>query len=349
MIELKQGNLLEADAEALVNTVNTEGVMGKGVALQFKKAFPDMFEEYQKACKSGEVAIGKMHVYRRHGLIGPKYVINFPTKKSWREPSDMDYVKKGLESLAEVIKSLDIRSIAIPPLGCGQGGLKWENVFPAIQQSLQQLANINILVFPPQNSPDAEKMITRTKRPEMNPARASVLNVLSSYCVLGYELTLLEIHKLLYFLQEAGEPLRLRFQKDVYGPYADNLRHVLHLFEGHFILGFADGRNKPGTHIKLLPDALEEAKKTLAANKDLQKETEKRLERVTDLIEGFESPYGMELLATVHWVAVHGQNIKDEETAITAVHGWNERKHQMMKPEHIRIAWRRLATRGWLN
>ncbi len=183
----------------------------------------------------------------------------------------------------------------------------------------------------------------------MTPSRAKVLHVLSNYRVLGYELTLLEIHKLLYFLQEAGEPLRLRFQKDTYGPYADNLRHVMHLFEGHFVRGFADGRNKPDTAITLLPDALEEAEDVIARNPDSHTDSSGRLKRVKDLIEGFESPYGMELLATVHWSAVHDKTAVDEESAVASVHGWNDRKRRMMKPEHIKVAWRRLKSQDWVH
>jgi len=349
MIELRHGNLLEADVEALVNTVNTEGIMGKGVALQFKKAFPEMFEEYRKACKAGEVSIGKMHVYHRESLIWPRYIINFPTKKQWQLSTRIEYIKKGLDALAEEIVKLKIRSLAIPPLGCGLGGLNWDDVYPLIEETFKQFTDVCFLVYPPQDAPGADKMINRTKRPEMNTLRANVLHVLNQYNVLGYTLTLLEVHKLLYFLQEAGEPLRLRFQRDVYGPYADNLRHVLHLFEGHFIKGFADGENKPGTNIFLLTDAIEEADRIISDNRDSQAESNERLKKVVDLIEGFESPYGMELLATVHWVSSNDDSVKDEESAIEAVHGWNERKRRMMKKEHIRIAWRRLQSHGWIH
>lgn len=349
MIEFKRGNLLEADVEALVNTVNTEGVMGKGMALQFKKAFPEMFEEYRKACKAGEVMIGVMHVFRRNSLAGPRYIINFPTKKQWREPSRLEYIQAGLDALAEEIKKLNIQSIAIPPLGCGFGGLNWKDVYPLIEKNLNQFPGVCFQVYPPQDSPGAEKMVVRTQRPEMSQVRAIVLRILNQYCALGYELTLLEVHKLLYFLQESGESLRLRFKKEYYGPYADNLRHVLNLFEGHFIQGFADGRNKPDTKITLLPEALDEAEKVLSMDGSPGAESKARLVRVIDLIEGFESPYGMELLATVHWASRYDGTATDEETAVQSVHSWNDRKRRMMKPDHIRTAWRRLHNQGWIN
>jgi hypothetical protein len=192
-------------------------------------------------------------------------------------------------------------------------------------------------------------MVHRTDRPGMNPSRAIVLKVWERYLALGYQLTLLEIHKLLYFLQEAGELLRLRFAKQTYGPCADNLRHLLHRFEGHFTLGFADGRNKPDTQIELLAGATEEADRFLFDHADQSRQSLQRLARVEDLIQGFESPYGMELLATVHWAAVHEKATAGGPSAVQEiVHDWNPRKRRLMKPEHIQLAWRRLAAQGWV-
>src|SRR5271170_3582595 len=305
MMELAKGNLLEAEVEALVNTVNTEGVMGKGIALQFKKKFPAMFEAYQQACKAGGIKPGRMYVYEREDMLNPRYIINFPTKRHWRSPARMEDIKAGLSALAEEIRKRGIRSIAVPPLGCGNGGLDWENVLPVIQKALGNFQNVNVLVYPPAGAPEAAEIAHKTERPAMNPSRAIVLKIWRQYCALGYQRTLLEIHKLLYFLQEAGEDLRLRFEKSTYGPYADNLRHLLHRFEGHFTLGFGDGRNKPDTQIELLPQSAEEADEFLNRNAEQSRESLQRLKRVAELIEGFESPYGMELLATVHWAAHH--------------------------------------------
>jgi hypothetical protein len=177
-----------------------------------------------------------------------------------------------------------------------------------------------------------------------------VLAVLDRYCVLGYELTLLEVQKLLYFLQTAGEPLKLQFAKRHYGPYADNLRHVLHRFEGHFTQGFADGRNSPRTEIRIFPNAIDQAYSVLNENREGNLQSDERLERVFRLIEGFESPYGMELLATVHWVVTKSLTpTTDVETVIQAVQAWNDRKRRVLRPEHIRIAWRRLQEQGWLE
>ncbi|HXB59375.1 MAG TPA: macro domain-containing protein [Candidatus Acidoferrales bacterium] len=350
MFELAKGNLLEAEVEALVNTVNTEGVMGKGIALQFKKKFPAMFEAYQQACKAGEIKPGHMHVYERVDMLNPRYIINFPTKRHWRSPARIEDIRSGLLALGEEIRKRNIQSIAVPPLGCGNGGLDWAEVLPIIQHELGSFQNVKVLVYPPAGAPEAGEISHKTERPEMNISRAIVLKIWRQYFALGYQLTLLEVHKLLYFLQEAGENLRLRFEKGTYGPYADNLRHLLHRFEGHFTLGFGDGRNKPDTQIELLRGSAEAAYEFLTQNAEENQESLRRLSRVAELIEGFESPYGMELLATVHWAARHeGAKAADLGSIEKIVHSWSPRKQKLMKREHLELALKRLSEKGWLN
>lgn len=163
MIEGGSGNLLDADVEALVNTVNTIGVMGKGIALQFKQRFPANFRAYATACLHGEVAIGRMFVTEmtRQSVLGSlanqtglRYLINFPTKKHWRDPSRLAYVRSGLTALVGEIRARNIRSIAVPPLGCGNGGLVWTDVRPRIELALGELPEVRVVVFaPPSRSP----------------------------------------------------------------------------------------------------------------------------------------------------------------------------------------------------
>jgi O-acetyl-ADP-ribose deacetylase (regulator of RNase III) len=349
MLHISTGNLLDAEVDALVNTVNTEGVMGKGVALQFKKKFPEIYEPYRLACEAGEVRPGQMHVFTRDSLIGPRYIINFPTKRHWRSPSRLEDIASGLDALKQEISRLNIHSVALPPLGCGNGGLAWADVHRLIQEKLKSLEDVQIMIYPPSGSPDAASMAHHTPRPDMTPSRAIALKIWSRYLVLGYQLTLLEVHKLLYFLQEAGEPLKLRFEKQRYGPYADNLRHLLHRLEGHLILGFADGQNQPETQIELMPGSVQEADRFLNEQGDASAESLKRLERVEKLIEGYESPYGMELLATVHWAALHEKgNDYGLERVRRVINEWNPRKAELMKPEHVELAWKRLGEMGWL-
>lgn len=345
MIEITKGNLLKANAEALVNTVNCVGYMGKGIALQFKQAFPDNFEAYERACRAHELHPGRMFVFRTGMLGNPNFIINFPTKRHWRGKARIDDIRDGLSALIEEVQRLGIESVAVPPLGCGLGGLAWSEVRPMIEEAFHTATAVRVLLFEPRGAPEAKSMPIRTERPNMTPARALFIKLMDQYLIPAYRLTLLEIHKLAYFLQEAGEQLRLRYGKGHYGPYAENLNYVLEIMEGHFIRGYGDSQ-KPDVEIDLLPDGVAEADAFLEG-----RETSKaRLQRVADLIEGFETPYGMELLSSVHWVVRRDKvAAADEEAAVAAVHGWNERKRTSFKAEHIRIAYRQLQAQDWLS
>ena len=345
MIEDTKGNLLTADAEALVNTVNCVGHMGKGIALQFKQAHPDDFKAYASVCRAGEMKPGRMFIFETGLLMDPKYIINFPTKRHWRGPSRIEDIEVGLDALAKDVERLGIRSIAVPPLGCGNGGLAWDVVRPMIVRAFERLPDVRVLLYAPLGAPEAADMPVRTGRPGMTVARALFVKLMQEYLRLAYRLTLLEIQKLAYFLQEAGEPLRLNYEAGIYGPYAHNLNMVLQRIEGHFTRGYGDSQ-KPDVEIELLPGAIAEADAFLRDKKD----STDRLARVAELMEGFETPYGMELLSSVHWVLVHeSAQASDADTAIERVHAWNDRKRALLKPEHVRTAWRRLKDRGWIN
>jgi O-acetyl-ADP-ribose deacetylase (regulator of RNase III) len=345
MIEFAEGNLLKANAEALVNTVNTVGVMGKGVALQFKRAYPDNFRQYEQACRKNEVQIGQMFTVSVGNLLSPspKYIINFPTKRHWKGKSRIEDIQQGLQALIKEIKRLGIQSIAVPPLGCGNGGLQWSQVKPLIEEAFTQVPDVRVLIFEPQGAPEAKSMPVATRKPKMSRSRALLIQLLDRYLVPGYEASALEIQKLAYFLQEAGEELNLGFVKYEYGPYADKLRHVLNDVEGHYIQGYGDG-NTPA-EITLLPNAVEAAHEFLEEPEAVQ-----RLSKVSTLIEGFETPYSLELLATIHWIATkEDEKAKvDVDAAITGLQNWNERKSKVFRPEHIRIAWQHLRDKGWL-
>ncbi len=348
MIEPTQGNLLEAPVEALVNTVNTEGIMGKGIALQFRQAFPEMFRAYEKACAAGDVRLGEVYVFDLGGLVGgPRWIINFPTKGHWKSRSQLPDIENGLSDLISKIRELDIKSIALPPLGCGNGGLNWSDVQPRIEKAFAELPEVRTLVFAPVGAPEAKAMPNRTERPKMTPGQASLVALMDRYLkgLLDPFVSLLEVHKLMYFLKAAGEPMpKLKFEAKKFGPYAANLRHSLIRMEGHLTRGYGDGKDSPAIQLELLPGAVEAADEYLANNH----ETKTRMKHVAELIQGYEDPYGMELLSSVHWVMQHNQAAQDNaEVAIVAVHVWNDRKKRVLKPEHLRKAWARLKEHRW--
>lgn len=341
MIRFANDNLLKSEAEALINTVNTVGVMGKGIALQFREKYPMNYELYRKACQKKDVQIGRMFVTKTERIGHPKYIINFPTKVHWKGDSQLDYIERGLDDLIRVIYEYNIQSVAVPPLGCGYGGLDWNVVKPLL---LEKLRNVDAEIFlyepglRPQEAPAPE--VSR----ELTKARALILTLINRYTILGFDVTHVEIQKLAYFLQEFGQTdLKLKYQKGTYGPYAYNLQHLLSRLEGAYLQGdirVADAR--PLDTVSTFDEKGEEVASFLArATSSTEKQ---RLNMVTQLIEGFESPFGLELLATVHWAMkeLKGATISVEHV-IRFIHDWSPRKEEMMTPSLIQVAFERVS------
>jgi O-acetyl-ADP-ribose deacetylase (regulator of RNase III) len=317
MIRYTQGNLLESGAEALVNTVNEVGVMGKGIALMFRDAFPDNMSAYAAACRKKEVRVGTMFVTENHELTGPRWIINFPTKKHWRHGTRLEWVQAGLVDLVKVIRERNIRSIAIPPLGCGNGGLKWVDVRPEIEAALSLLDNVEVLVFAPtehyQNKPKETGVEVLTV------ARALILELIRRYSVMGVAPSNLEVQKLAWFLKRSIDsvglpPIRnLTFKPDRYGPFAENLRHQLNDLDGSYL--HSDKRlsdAKPLDPIYFDDSKADVVREFLSSDEALPYIP--ALDRASEIIDGFESPLGMELLSTVDWLLMNGC-----ETNIVAV------------------------------
>lgn len=344
MITYKTGDLLAADAEALVNTVNCVGIMGRGIALQFKNAFPQNFKEYVRACKAGEMRPGQMFVHSTGALTPPRYVINFPTKRHWKGKSRIEDIEAGLTDLKFTIERLGIRSIAIPPLGSGLGGLDWKQVRPRIEAMAEQLEDVDIILYEPTEHPITGDTRPTGTPPNMTMGRALLILLMARYhgAVLDPFVTLLEVHKLLYLLQEAGQPLKLRFEQAPYGPYAANIRHVLNAIEGYYISGYDGGADNPDKQLEIVPGALHEAEEHIKNDPEAQQ----RLHRVFDLVEGWETPHGMELLATVHWLAAKGMATTSQQ-AVEQTYAWNERK-KIFTPRQIELAFRTLQAEGWV-
>jgi O-acetyl-ADP-ribose deacetylase (regulator of RNase III) len=346
MIETTTGDILTADAEALVNTVNCVGIMGRGIALQFRNAFPANFKAYEAACKRQELHPGKMFAFETGSLTNPRYIINFPTKRHWKGKSRLADIESGLQALVAEVRRLGIRSIAIPPLGCGQGGLDWAEVRPRIEQALAAVPDVRVLLFSSTGAPTSAISTPAQPIPKMTAARAALVVLMQRYLagLMDPFVSLLEVHKLLYFMQEAGESsLKLRYVKAPYGPYAENLRHLLMSVEGHLTSGYTDGIDDPEKQLELVPGAVGDADQFLIGHPH----TQHRFERVADLVKGFETPFGLELLSTVHWVATQ-EGATTLERATTATFEWNERKRRF-SPQQIALAWHVLQDKGWLT
>lgn len=351
MIRYSTGNLLDADVEALVNTVNTVGVMGKGIALMFKERFPNNNKEYELACKQGEVRTGKVFVTSSNELMGPRWIINFPTKQHWRSNSKVEWIDQGLEDLHAFLIDNQVRSVAIPPLGAGNGGLKWLDVKPRIEAVLADLENVDIVIYEP-----VEKYQNVAKKrgvEALTAPRALIAELVRRYAVLGMECSLLEIQKLAWFLQRGLDKngikhtLNLDFQPKNYGPYAHNLDKLLDALDGSYLQ--ADKRisdAKPSDLIRFNDD------KKLKVQTYLKTEAQPflpALEEVTALIEGFESPFGMELLSTVDWlVSEQGcqatmEGVKGGVAAWPAGAKWAQRKQKLFDDRSISLALERLS------
>lgn len=353
MLTFTQGNLLEAQTEALVNTVNTVGIMGKGIALMFKERFPENFHRYESACRRKEVRVGKMFVTEPAELEGPRYIVNFPTKEDWRNPSRLEWIISGLDDLRRFLIEKNVRSVALPPLGAGNGGLEWPFVKSEVQKALADLP-IEVIVFEP--TAQYQNVSKRAGVEELTVPRALITELVRRYGELGMDCSLVEVQKLAWFLERSIEqrtpgrdPLNLQFVAHKYGPYANRLAHLINRLDGSYlhchkrisdadpweVIWFDEGRKD-----YLSAYIHSEAKDYLPA-----------LEKTAALIEGFESPFGLELLASVDWL-INREGIAATEDAVRE--GWSRwpeggaRKSRLFEDRVVGIALQRLASQSSL-
>lgn len=345
MIETKFGDILTANVEAIVNTVNCVGIMGKGIALQFKMKYPENYQLYKKTCDQGRMIVGKVLTFDQKSPDNPKYIINFPTKRHWKGKSTIQDISKGLDSLIAEVKHLKIKSIAIPALGSGLGGLDWQQVKSIIIDAFSSLPDVDVWLYEPHYSPSVQSMEVNTKKPRITLTKALLIKLMQVYQVLGYSHSLLEIQKLIYFINiPLQSELKFNFKKSNYGPYTSTINHLLQGMENHYTRGFGDRVQK--AEVRLLDNAIEEADAFLSG-KDGYLEN---IKRIKQLVDGFETPFGMELLSTVHWVAAHEcNNNPTNEEVIKHVQQWNNRKEKLFQPHHINIAINRLKEGHWID
>jgi O-acetyl-ADP-ribose deacetylase (regulator of RNase III) len=335
MIHYQTGNLLDSEAEALVNTVNTVGVMGKGIALQFKNMFPNNFKLYANACKEKEVKVGKLLVTEEETLLkGKKIIINFPTKTDWRLPSEYNYIEVGMNQLVKVIKDNNIKTIAIPPLGSGNGGLDWNKVKMILEKHLSVLA-CEIYIYEPSA---AIQEVMKKERVKLTPARAMLLSVLYDLVKNGEFVSEFAAEKIAYFLQRfgAGESFKLEFQPNFYGPYSGKVKHVLYYLNGSYIIGYSSKDKKPFEELDLIPNGETDVNEYLKRPENaVHNEV---VEKTKRFLSGFYSQFGLELLSTVDFIRQE-KHVSTIETITKELENWSDRKKTLFtNPNFIQIA-----------
>ncbi|TQS20988.1 macro domain-containing protein [Microbispora sp. KK1-11] len=343
MIILAQGDLLAAEVDALVNTVNCVGVMGKGIALQFKRRYPNVFLAYEKACRRGDVEIGRMFVVPTEQLAGPRFVINFPTKTHWRSPSRLEYIDAGLADLREVVRNYGLKSLAIPPLGAGNGGLNWNDVEPRIRTAFADMPDVVVHIYAPATG---HREVDPPVKLRMTWGRALLLDLLRKYVRQRqatepwedpHGASHLEIQKLMYFANTVEPKLSLDFQPGRYGPYSEKVRHLIQNMEGAYLKGFGDGSDRVLDHTPIALTEHASAELDRYLNQRDSSNEEAVVNTVLAFIEGFEGPYGVELLASTHWVAVREQ-AWEPHYAAQAVRSWTKRKGRIYTDSRVKCA-----------
>jgi O-acetyl-ADP-ribose deacetylase (regulator of RNase III) len=337
MIQYITGNILDSKAQALVNTVNTMGVMGKGIALQFKKAYPNNYKAYQKACKNSELKVGNMFVTKDSNTVsGEKIVINFPTKTNWKKPSEYKYIEDGLDNLVEVINKNKINSIAIPPLGAGNGGLNWQKVKQIIEEKLS-CTNIDIYVYEP--TVEIQEHLIK-ERVKLTDARALLLYVLYDLVKNGEYVSEFSSEKVCYFLQKFGAKkyLRLVFEPNFYGPYSGKVRFVLNAINGSYLMGYSDMNKKPFEPLTLVADAYQTVKSHVENNSELLEIANKTIV----FLSGFYSDFALELLSSIDYISGK-ENSLDRQIITKGLEKWSDRKRTLFSnPKYLDVSLRHL-------
>lgn len=330
MIKYLTGNLFDSKAEALVNTVNTVGIMGKGIALQFKKLFPNNYKLYKTLCDKKEFKIGQLIVVQDQNIItGEKIIINFPTKKHWKSPSEYEYIEKGIDELIKTIREKNIKSIALPPLGSGNGGLQWFKVKDIINYKLSNLENCDVYVYEPNGN---VKEILKKERVKLTPARAMLLFMLFELVKNGEFVSEFASEKLCYFLQRFGakKHFNLTYSANFYGPYSGKVKHVLNYLNGSYVMGYAGKDKKPFEQLNLLIDSEKEVNHYINENIELKEIVEK----TSVFLTRFYSAFGLELLSTVDYIS-QTYNIKEKDSINEKLYSWSNRKKTLFSDDRF--------------
>ena len=315
--------------------------MGKGIALQFKNLFPNNFKLYVQACKDKQIKIGKLFVVEEESLFGgKKIIINFPTKTIWQKPSEYIYIEKGMVDLIKIIKDKDIKSIAIPPLGAGNGGLDWNRVKVILEKNLTDL-NCNIQIYEPSTT---IKEALKKERVKLTPARAMLLSVLYELVRNGEFVSEFSAEKIAYFLQRFGakNSFNLEYQPNFYGPYSGKVKHVLYYLNGSYITGYSSKDKKPFEELGLISDGEQVVNQFLENNEnDAYRNI---VSNTKGFLTGFYSPFGLELLSNVDFIIAE-KKVNSIEEITAYLEKWSNRKKTMFtNPKFIQIAVNNIKT-----
>lgn len=339
MIKYITGDIFESTAEALVNTVNTVGVMGKGIALQFKKLYPGNYNEYRRACKNGELTVGNLLITTDRNIeSGDRIIINFPTKTDWRKSSEYSYIETGLDALAREITDRNIKSVAIPPLGAGNGGLEWTRVKSLIEDRLKNI-DARIFVYEP-NARIKEHL--KTERVKLTGGRALLLYVLYDLVRNGSFVSEFAGEKICYFLQRFGAEkyFKLEYTPHFYGPYSGKVRYVLAALNGSYLMGYSDMDKKPFEPLTLIADGYDDVVSYIENNPSLKSIGD----RTMKFLEGFYSDFSLELLSSVDYI-INKEKTLDSDLIYGKLCGWNDRKRSMFdNKEYIELAVNKLKS-----
>lgn len=334
----KMGDMFETPADAIVNTVNCVGIMGKGVASEFKSRWIYNFKQYKKACDNKTIVTGKMFVVENENykpMLGEtddyQYLINFPTKKHWRSKSKTDYINDGLDDLVQKIQEYNIKSIVIPPLGCGNGQLDWMDIKPLIKQKLSALDNsVDVILYEPKYEVASPE---HTQSLEMTKLRAILFRTLQHLELpFGCVFTPLCLQKTIYFLEQMGYDYKANFSKNRYGPYSESITKAFECMEKKgYLNDFSEGQ------VTVSFRAIAYADQFIKNNK-ITDEVENTVEKISLLFDGYEGPFGLELLSTVHYCYTENPTAN----IVESVHAWSDRKQEMFTPPMIESALHRL-------
>ncbi|MFD8810288.1 macro domain-containing protein [Streptomyces sp. NPDC059627] len=350
-VRIVQGDLLKSSMHALVNTVNTVGVMGKGIALAFKKRYPDMFADYVRRCDAKEVRLGQPYPFEVDGHV----VINFPTKAHWRSVSKLSDIIAGLEYLKANYRAWGLRSIAVPPLGCGNGQLEWSVVGPVLISHLAQL-DIPVELYAPYGIDVADGQLNlwddekRDESPQgkIDPSLIALVEILSRLEDQPYRWPVgrVMLQKLAYFATVAGLPTGFEYERASFGPFSAQLKPAVAKLQNN---GLLEERQRGKMFEVLVGDAYEGARKEFSSQIE---KWDKAIDSTCDLVARFDTTQA-EIAATVHYTAYHlyqkNGELPTATEVLNAVEAWKVKRVPPLKREDILRAIANLATRQWIR